>query len=316
MGIGRSAAAGVLSLVMAWGGVAFAAPPQSGKPVLSSRITLTGSTSASTDVVVPVPFVLEPQLFDVSRDAFHTSRIGSGFVLMGLTGSDYPPTLIGMAAPEGSRSRSMLFPFGEDGAGRDSFDTYRFPAGRYRLTLFTDGPVTMSVRLPLPRRSPLSLRPTDRAGARLQRANAPQETQTGSVLGVSSPGPAAERWLAVQTVAGRLAPSVSGYASHWCVYEDGPPATGYLPSCLGGAGFGVQQIGPLVDYDYAGFSAFVGIPGSSPVAVSRSLQGAGRIQDQSSLFLWLPLPPVQAKRAAGTAAVRAMSLDTIGNRLS
>jgi hypothetical protein len=294
-----SALAVALGVVVATAGTAAARPGATGGAVLGATNTITASRSAAMDVVVPRAFTLDPALFDVPASNFTTSRVGSGFSLIGLTGSAYPPTLVGMSTPEGSSAHVLLFPFGEDGKGGDAFESRRFPAGRYRLTVFTSGPVTMRFALHLPGR-PTVLRPDQAAPVVVHRQDAPAQTLTGSVLGDTAPVSESASWLAVTTVAGHLAPSLTGYESYWCRYDDGPPPAGYQPKCLGGHGIGVAWVGPLVDFHYSGFSAFVGLPPKSKLAVSRSLQGAGVIEDQSSLFIWVPMPAITRPAAAGS----------------
>src|SRR3954452_8582001 len=99
----------------------------------------------------------------------------------------------------------------------------------------------------------------------------------------------------------------SGYESDWCVYSGGPPPLGYQPRCLGGSGLGTAQLGPLVNYDYCGFSAFLGIPWTQPLAVSRSLQGTGLVYDETAMFIWLRLPPIRSHyQAHGSTTARAV----------
>jgi hypothetical protein len=308
----RSALLATALAVVLAGGTAVAKPGASRGVVLGASNTITASRSASMDVVVPKSFVLDPWLFDVPAAKFSTTRVGSGFALIGLTGSATPPTLVGMTTPEGRVSHALLFPFGDDGRGGNAFDTLRFPAGRYRLTVFTAGPVTVRFALKLPG-GPVSLRPTRPEPVALHRHDAPSQTLTGSVLGETAPVSESAPWLALATVAGHLTPSLTGYESYWCLYDGGPPATGYQPRCLGGHGLGVAWLGPLLDFHYSGYSAFIGIPPGTKLAVSRSLQGAGVIQDQSSMFIWVPMPPITEHVAAG-AQPSMLALDNQARR--
>ena len=306
-----------IALALLAGGTAQAVPPATGSPILGADTVVYSDRSASMTVQVPQAFQLNPWLFDVPAGLFSATREGSGFALVGLTGSDYPPTLVGVAAPEANRSRMMLFPFGDDGAGGDAFNTTRFPAGRYRLTIFTSGPTRISFHLSLPPRSPAVLRPRSAEQVPVQRLIGATPSSTGSVLGAQAPPLSSGTWAVVQTMTGRLDPSASGYESDWCVYSGGPPPLGYQPRCLGGSGLGTAQLGPLVNYDYCGFSAFLGIPPTQPLAVSRSLQGTGLVYDETAMFIWLRLPPIRSHyQAHGSTTARAVVRISNGVKIS
>lgn len=287
------------------GGTAQAVPPvgllgAATVPVLSSNVVLRGEHSASVDVMAASAFTISPASFDPPSSVFYASRRGSGFALVALGGGKYPAGLIGVMAPEGRRSRALFFPFGDDGRGNDVLVSLQFPAGRYRLTLFTDGPTTVSFALGTQRAGTLNVQPRRQERVVVQNLTAPGTTVLGSVLGAAAPTGLAANNLLIQTVAGRLDVSAAGYESYWCAYAGTPPL-GYLPRCIGGEGVGVARVGPLVGFDYSGINVFVGVPGPSSGAFSRSLSGVGQIVDQSSEFVWLPLPTSPEDRAAPPA---------------
>lgn len=272
-------------------GPAIAVGPRT--PELSTNTTVVASAAASLNVVAPRAFKSPSALFDPSTVDFDATRPGAGFALIYQDKADeVPPVLVGVATPFKGGQRRLLFPFGEDAAGNNSFDNYAFPAGRYKLIVFTDGPVTIRFRLiGLPtNRTADVLRPVQRVNIPMQRLVAPPSTTTGSVLGAQAPVGLAARNVLIQTVATRFAPSATGYNSFWCQYA-APPADGrYLPRCLNGSGTGVERIGPLVDYEYVGFNSFAVIRRDTKQAFSRSISASGVVEAQESLFIWLPLP--------------------------
>jgi hypothetical protein len=206
---------------------------------LSAENTVVASVSTRITVVAPRAFKSPTALFNPTTVDFDSTRANAGFALVyqGKAG-EVPPVLVGVATPFTGGQRRLLFPFGEDATGSNSFDNYTFPAGTYELMVFTDKLVTIHFRLlGLPReRSPHVLRPTRRVTIPMQHLAAARSTNTGSVLGSQAPVGLAARNVLIQTVVTRFAPSATGYNSFWCQYS-APPADGrYLPRCLNGSG--------------------------------------------------------------------------------
>lgn len=306
---------GLPCLVTAGAGDATLAPAPAVRALsLNSSVVLSGNRSASVDVVLTRPVSLPPTyLFDPPANVFDANRVGAGFALISLEYAVYPPSLVGMVAPQGSRVRRLQFPFGDDRAGHEILETLRLPAGRYRLYLYTPGgATTVRFRLPGLPSGTSTVVPTRPEAVVLQRRNAEPVTVTGSILGDTRTTTASQT-LVVKTAAALLEVAPRGYESWWCLYRNGPPPTGYLPRCLtADIGFGTGNGLPAIGYDLAGYSAFVGVP-PGRWAVSRSVDAVGKVVDQTSYFIWIPMP-LAAPASAGTSGPRVAAADVTWRR--
>ena len=293
--------AGLACLLSTAGASAAPAPQQVSLP---STVVLRGTQSASVDVRLSRPVTLDPaHLFDPPRTVFDADRVGAGYALVSMEHAYYPPTLVGVLAPQASRSRRIQLAFGDDRAGNDVLETLRLPAGRYRLYLFTPGGMTtVRMRLPGLAAGTRTVTPARRESIGLRRADAAPTTVTGSVL-ADARSTTASQTLAVTTVAARIT-APRGYDSYWCAYDGAdPPAGQYLPRCLGAdEGTGVGNALPAVDFDYSGLSAFVGLP-RGRWAASRSVEAVGRVEEQTSYFVWIPMPLAAPRGSAASVPV-------------
>lgn len=285
-----SAAAGMVCLIATAG--AGASPAPAAQPVpLTSSVVVRGTRSASIDVRLNRPVTLGPgDLFNATPTVFDSDRAGAGYALVNVEHAHDPPTLVGVLSPGAVRNTRMQLAFGRDRSGKEVLETLRLPAGRYRLYFFTPGgATTVRFRLPGLDAGTRSVAPARRETVELRRADASPVTVTGSVL-ADTRSIAASQTLAVTTVTARIT-APRGYESYWCAYEGGDPPVGqFLPRCLGADhGTGVGNALPAVAYDYAGLSAFVGLP-RGRWALSRSVEAVGRVEGQTSYFVWIPMP--------------------------
>ncbi|HEV2889031.1 MAG TPA: hypothetical protein VGX28_01510 [Frankiaceae bacterium] len=263
-----------------------------GKPIpLASTVLLRGTSSASVDVSLDRPVTLSgADLFDPASSVFDADRVGAGYALVSLRYAYNPPTLVGVVTPQAGRGRRIQLAFGDDRSGRGVLESLRLPAGPYRLYLFTPGgATTVRFRLPGLAGGTRTVTPVRREAIRLHRADAPPLTLSGSVL-ADARDLEASQTLAIATVAARIT-APRGYESYWCADDGGdPPAGRYLPHCIGAeAGAGVGNALPAVNFEYSGLSAFIGLP-RGRWGVSRSVEAVGQIADQTSYFVWIPMP--------------------------
>lgn len=258
---------------------------------LTSAVELRGSRSASVDVRVTRDVRID-EVWDARPATFDSTAVGSGFALVSLDYAYDPPTVIGLMTPGGARARRLVVAFGDDRRGNQILVTQVLPRGRYRLYLITSGPATVRFGLKGLRGGTTALKPARPERVGLRRVDSPVKTSyTGEVL-AHAYELIAEQNIAFVTVSTIIRNAPHGYDSFSCMYRGGPPPGGvYLPRCLNASfGLGTANNLPIIgEFDYLGFGAFSNLPGGK-WAMSRSINAPGEVIDQTSYFVWLPMP--------------------------
>lgn len=287
-----------MAVAIACAGVLSAGAPASatravGRELAGTTIVKAGGASVAT-VVLPKPVRVWHPWFDPDEADF-TIRGGEGMVTFALVAADAPAddpvVLLGGRLPEEADSARYLTDFGLGPDGRDWEGFWDVPQGRYRLYVFTQEPVTLTLSFDAVNGRTV-IAPTQRAR---YEEKAPKVVAHAAPLhnlySGGATGSLSGKVAQFQVFWTRESVHATSY-SGFCWYDGAPPddTVAFAPACpTADSQDLIEMTGP-----WAGESLTVGAGLRLSVPTGRSGQGvwfasAAAVSDVGHLTTWLDL---------------------------